>query len=448
MQIRIAVGLVLCACAATPHHRLTPPSDEDDPAARAALLGNALDGYHAEYVLAWNGARIGEAREKFHVAEEADGGYRFERVERVVLRRGDATETARTIIRIDTDQALQARHVVVDRLSGPARVRAEAVRMSDQGWRVTYGSEPARLIDGAAVPSTLVPLLVGANGASPGVAFRSPVLVEGVGLAEAQLTITVSPDRATATADLRTATGALRSEARLDARGFLSEGGVGAPVSSRRVRDDELAADFTPPEIVDSSAVAIGGDAPDVDGTAGMHLAIAGVKAPPPVLADLPWQTVALGPGGVWDVRVEPVPLSTGTDTYRETAEIRERTDFVSRALKDDLGLAALTPDEALAAGAGDCTAHAVVLQAELERRGYETHLVTGYVIDDGALRRHRWVLVRVGHKLIPVDPMYDQVPASPAHVALAIHGGGADDLAFVDDVVFAGWTGARATIR
>jgi hypothetical protein len=42
---------------------------------------------------------------------------------------------------------------------------------------------------------------------------------------------------------------------------------------------------------------------------------------------------------------------------------------------------------------------------------------------------------------------MYDEAPASAAHVALAVHGSTLDELAFIDDVAFAGWDGAGARL-
>jgi hypothetical protein len=145
-----------------------------------------------------------------------------------------------------------------------------------------------------------------------------------------------------------------------------------------------------------------------------------------------------------WSVTLAapPPPRAAGL-----LAEVRERTRHVATVLEQDLGVASLDPDEALAAGRGDCTAHALVLADLLGDRGYPTRLVTGYVLDDGALRRHRWLLVQVAGEWVPVDPMRGEVPASPAHLALAVHGAGLDELAFVDDVAFAGWESARAEV-
>jgi transglutaminase-like putative cysteine protease len=147
---------------------------------------------------------------------------------------------------------------------------------------------------------------------------------------------------------------------------------------------------------------------------------------------------VTVGADGAWSVRIDaPAPI--------DNREIRERTSFVAHTLVDDLGAFVLAPEEAMAAGRGDCTAHAIVLTKILEERGFPARLVTGYVLDEGALRRHRWVVVQVDGRWVPVDPMFDEVPAGPRHLALAVHGASPEELAFIDDVAFAGWTQASA---
>jgi hypothetical protein len=393
------------ACAAGPKH-LAPPDDQDDPAARSALLASALEGHRAAFVLTWNGERIGEARERFVADEDALGGYRFERSERVMVRRGDAISVARTVITVDVDPAMIARRVVVARENGTVKARSEAVRMTDNGWRVLVDGAEPRLVDGAAVPATLVPLLVSAW-RGQGVAYEGPVLVEGAGLARARLRVEVVGREAHAR--YQTAAGELRASARLDEDGKVEEAGLGAQLGSRRASETELAEAFDPPEIVDASAIKIMGET-KIDN--GIHLRVEGVRVPPPALAEIPEQTVTSTAGGL-DVRVESTAWPAG--------------------------------GEALSSGRGDCTAHDVVLEAELRARGYEVRLVTGFVVEGGALNRHRWVAVRIGKRWIPVDPMFDEVPAQPTHVALAVHGSSPDELAFIDDVVFSGWTSATA---
>jgi hypothetical protein len=435
---RLALALTtLAACAHAPPRDITPPDEVDDPAARAALAP-ALAGHRAAFRLAWNGARIGDAREELTAAGD---GWRFERRERIEVRRAGVVASARTVVSIDVDEALRARRVVVERWTGSTRTRGEAVRVAGDGWRITFGAGAPRVVDGAAVPSTLVPLLVAAGGARPGRAFAGPVLVEGAGLAVARLELDVSPDRRRTFARIGTAAGDLRAEAALDARGFLAAAGGRAGLSAERVSDAaSLDAPFTPPEIVDSSAVRVAG-APAVAGP--LRLTIHGVAAPPPRLADLRAQAIRLR-GGAWEVSLDEPAAPRAANLL---AELRERVHHVAKVLDKDLAVSVLATDEALAAGRGDCTAHALVLASLLRERGYPTRLVTGFVLDDGALRRHRWVLVQVAGDWVPVDPMLDEVPASAAHLALAVHGTGADELAFVDDVAFSGWEGARAEV-
>jgi transglutaminase superfamily protein len=443
---------VPAGCASGTASRSVVELDVDDPAARAAVLAPALDGYHAAFLLAWNGARIGEARESLHADASATGGYRFRRAERITVRREGAVATARTEILIDLDPMLSARRVAVDRWSGSTRTHGEATRLGDETWRVVFGATPERFVEGAAVPSTLVPVLVAATGVSPGRVFEAPILVEGAGLAAARLSLDVSRDRRLATAWLATAAGDLREEAHLDERGFLESAGGAVGLASRRVSEAELEARFDPPEVVEPSAVAVA-DAARADVSAGMRLVVRGVKTPPPFLPDLDFQHISLGPGGAWNVAVVPidprrVAAAPGVGgVAKALAEIRERTHHVFRVLESDLGVAALAPDEALAAGRGDCTAHAVVLAQLLGERGYQARLVTGFVLQQGALRRHRWVVVKLGRDWVAVDPTLDEVPASPAHLALAVHGPTLDELAFVDDVTFAGWDAARGEL-
>jgi hypothetical protein len=435
-------ALGLAACPRGGGANLAPPRDEDDPAARAVLVASALDGYHAEYELTWRGRRIGEARERLVADDGAAGGYRFERRERVVVLRGTAIATAMTVVTVELDAAMTARHVRVERDGGAGRQLAEATRQLDDGWRIDSSGRAPRLVDGAAVPSTLVPLMVAARGGT-GVVFSGPVLVEGASLALAGLEVSVAPDGATAFARYHTAAGELRAEARLDRQGRVLEAGVGAALGSRRVDAAVLEAGFAPVEIVDASSLVVAGHAQASGPSAPVRLTISGVRSPPPAITELPTQTITTAVGGSWDVTVEPSPpADPGAPAWRQ---VRERVAWVSTALVDDLRFSALSPAEALAAGRGDCTAHALVLMQDLDARGYETRLVTGFVLDGDVLGRHRWVLVRVGKRWIPVDPMHDEAPARPTHVALAVHGASLDELAFIDDVVFAGWDEAIA---
>lgn len=428
------------ACGSGARVLTVPPPDLDDPAARASHVAPALHGHRAAYVITFRGERIGEAREKFYALDDTDTVFRFEREERIVVRRDGAQVVSGTRILVDTDVTLTARAILVERTAGTVRARAEAGRLQDGSWSIVVGGEAPRIVDGAAVPSMLVPLLVASSGTAPGRAFHGPVLLEGSNLALAELTVDVSADRREAVATLRTGAGEVLARTELDERGFVLAAGSREGVGSRRTTEEELARSFEPPEIVASSAVVVeGGGHRDHPGP--VRLRITGVRAPVPSLPELEHQKVALVEAGTWDVRLEPPAPTPGLRA------VRERVEWVSRALEDDLGAFAMAPEEALAVGRGDCTAHAIVLKKALEDRGYAARLVTGFVLDQGALRRHRWVLVEVDRRWIPVDPMFGEAPASAAHLALAVHGSSPGELAFIDDVAFAGWDFAHARL-
>ncbi len=440
MRRALLVASLLASCAHPARPVLAPPEEVDDPAARPSRA-RALAGYRAAYRLSWAGQRIGDAREHLVADPRALGGYRFERRERVIVRRGGVATTASTTVLIDVDERLSARRVVVERSSGSSHSRGVAERLPGDGWRVTFGASKPRQVDGAAVPTTLVPLLVASAGAKPGRAFEGPILVEGAGLAVARLALDVTPDRRRTLARIKTAAGDLRAEARLDERGYLAAAGSASTLASERVADETLLdAPFDAPEIVDSTAIAVRGVAAP---GARLRLRIADVNAAPPRVPDLASQKITVDERG-WDITLAAPPPPRAAELL---VDLRERTRDVARLLEKDLGTVALDSGEALAAGRGDCTAHALVLAETLRARGYGTRLVTGFVLEDGALRRHRWVLVQVAGDWIPVDPMLGEVPASAAHLALAVHGTDLDELAFVDDVAFAGWDHARAEL-
>jgi Transglutaminase-like superfamily len=422
---RWALLALTTACAGRAHAP-AGATDVDDPAARASATAPALEGYRADFVLSWNGQRIGEAREQFHAEGDA---WRFERTERTVVRREGATATARTEILVDVDLTLTARRVRVTRWIGATRSEAEAVRLVDDAWRVTQGGE-SRLVDGAAVPSTLVPLLVA--GGNAGREWSAPVLVEGAGLARAELTVSVPPGGGRADSELTTPVGRLRGTAWLDSDGFVARVGESSGVASRRVDAGELEQPFDPPELVDSSAV-------PVTGTLATAEAIR-ISGLPPVgaIPELPRQQIATR-DGAFDIRL------FSAITRSLPPEVREATHAVARSLADDPAVGALSNEEALSAGRGDCTAHAVVLVRRLRDRGTEARLVTGFLVVDGALRRHRWVVVRVGADWVPVDPTRDEAPAVTPRIALLVHDADLEQLAFVDDVAFAGWGAAKA---
>lgn len=80
----------------------------------------------------------------------------------------------------------------------------------------------------------------------------------------------------------------------------------------------------------------------------------------------------------------------------------------------------------------GDCTEHGVLAVALLRRLGVPARGVTGWVALGETLGLHFWVEVQLKERWIPVDPTFDEAPASAMHIQL-----GSSDLA---DLGSLGW--------
>jgi len=83
----------------------------------------------------------------------------------------------------------------------------------------------------------------------------------------------------------------------------------------------------------------------------------------------------------------------------------------------------------------GDCTEHGVLAVALLRRLGVPARGVTGWVGLGETLGLHFWVEVKLKDRWVPVDPTFDQVPASVLRIKL-----GDTDLSDLGSV---GWEGA-----
>lgn len=84
----------------------------------------------------------------------------------------------------------------------------------------------------------------------------------------------------------------------------------------------------------------------------------------------------------------------------------------------------------------GDCTEHGVLAIALLRRLGVPARGAVGWVALEDVLGPHFWVEVRLGDRWIPVDPTFDQAPASAFRLKL-----GDTDLSSLASV---GWEGAQ----
>ena len=83
----------------------------------------------------------------------------------------------------------------------------------------------------------------------------------------------------------------------------------------------------------------------------------------------------------------------------------------------------------------GDCTEHGVLAVALLRRLGVPARGVTGWVALERTLGLHFWAEVKLDQRWVPIDPTFDQAPASAFRLKL-----GATDLA---DLASVGWDSA-----
>ncbi|MCE1205258.1 MAG: transglutaminase domain-containing protein [Holophagaceae bacterium] len=87
----------------------------------------------------------------------------------------------------------------------------------------------------------------------------------------------------------------------------------------------------------------------------------------------------------------------------------------------------------------GDCTEHGVLAVALLRRLGVPARGATGWVGLGEMLGLHFWVEVRLGDRWVPIDPTFDQAPASALRIKL-----GDTDLADLGSV---GWDTAATAL-
>jgi hypothetical protein len=462
----IAVMMLALHCSRPPapaaSARATPYDSE--PARRP------LRGYEAHFHITWNGARIGDASESLRL--HASGRLRFERRERITVRRGEALAHSELDLVIDMDDALRARRIAVRQIASGALRHGVARRTARGDWLVTFGDEPPRLIPGATVPAEQIPLMLAAAPAHDEVRFDGPVMLPGYGFAVAHLRVEAE-DARHLLATLSSAEGELRSRFVLGQGGTLlrveGEDGSGAE------RVDPAAAEvpFAPPEVVDAASIAIERPLPQAAQEPALLLLApipSGHVLPPP----LPGQHIE-SRHGAWYVRLShgdafappdtpepyrPVAPTAAPDAALErlaariTAQSsdgseREQAHALARAtaalLADDLGAPAASAHTTLLLGRGDCSAHAVLFADLARARGIPVRLVTGFRVEGDRLLRHRWAIVAVDGSWIAVDPTYGEAPASPRLIGLAVHGTRTAELALADEVAFAGLSRIRA---
>ncbi len=458
-----AAALLATSCA----HR--GPSPGDESWYEEVAPHHHLSGYDAAFILSWQGARIGSAVEKLRprrpAARDQSAGFEFTRHEDIVIRRGGALVPYTTTITITTDASLRADEISIRRQAGATTTTGTGTRNPAGDWVVSFGDEPARMLDGAAVPAELVPLLVAST---PERHFSGAVIMAGYGFSVAHFEVDPEPGSntpaAVVTATVTTALGELESTIELTADGTIARAHGGDAVSARRVVHAELEVGFDPPELVDSASIEVSGHHPR-HGSVTLLMEV-DREAPPPAL---PGQRVALANDHHWRIELLPgdqgdslIPVAAAAAVTPEVealanrvvraagansqrSEIAALARATEQLLDDDLAAPAVEASAALALGRGDCTAHATLFAALAQSRGISTRLVTGYRLDGRRLVRHRWALAAVDGHWMAVDPAHAEAPTRPRLLGLAIHGTSAAEIAVVDDLAFAGMRSATA---
>ncbi len=466
---------VSCAPAQTLTAPLMHDADIDAPITLPSHGGisNPLSGYEAHFILSWNGSRIGDASETLRAQDREH--LRFERRERVTVRRGDAIVHSETNIIIDADSSLRPYRVLVNQWDAN---HSSAERMTNGDWHVRRADGSERKLPANAVPAEMLPLLLARRG-GPTADVSMTVFLPGYDYALAQLALQpTSANRIRVR--LHVPGGVLENLHILGRGGTLLRTTSTDGVVATRVDAAAVTAPFRPPDVVAAASIELplphGARLSAID-TVVLEPIPPGKPAPPP----LPGQDVSIQ-GQRWlitleagDRNVPPVDTARDTSLISEQAtepppsaviieladriiaaaghpqSMREQAYILARAtadlLGDDLGTSSSNAAMALRQGRGDCTAHALLFAALARARGIPTRLVTGYRLDEGAaaLVRHRWAIVAIRDHWIAVDPTYGEAPARARLFGLATHAAHSDGLALTDEVAFSGLSRVRA---
>ena len=105
-----------------------------------------------------------------------------------------------------------------------------------------------------------------------------------------------------------------------------------------------------------------------------------------------------------------------------------------------DYSVGFATAQEVARNGRGDCTEHGVLAIALLRRLGVPCRAVAGWVALENTLGLHFWVEVKLGSRWVPIDPTFDQAPASAFRLKLSV-----SDLADLNNL---GWETASMNVK
>jgi hypothetical protein len=400
--VRYTVIAVLVGCA----HAASLPADSPTDARIARQADQTR-----HYTIWLGGARVGTAVETERWTEL---GVTLTRRETMRFTRGTSEVRLTTVIEIEADRALAARHVRWTE-SG-AEVSAAEATLRGGRWRVSTGES----LPAAAVPAELVPLLVRRDGRFDGSVFLpARGFVVGTGRIAP-----VSPRRLIARLAL---SGGPAVEATID----LGRDGAparvvdGEGVIALRATEAQALEPFASVDLVAATAIPIDGV------RRGARLVLDGTLA----LPALPGQRTSPASPATEGIELElsaslPGQLPDGTRGRDRTSEIRGLVADVQQRITPDLAAGPAHTRTAAGATAGDCTTFALAYAALATSRGIVTRVVTGLRVDDARLVRHRWAVSWTGTRWIAIDAAFGQVPAGGDLIGLAVHG--ADDAGLV----------------
>ena len=119
----------------------------------------------------------------------------------------------------------------------------------------------------------------------------------------------------------------------------------------------------------------------------------------------------------------------------------RRVTSFVFEWIEEkDYSVGFASAQEVARNGRGDCTEHGALAIALLRRLGVPCRAVAGWAALENTLGLHFWVEVELGDRWVPIDPTFDQAPASAFRMKLST-----SDLAELGNL---GWDTAATNLK
>ena len=199
----------------------------------------------------------------------------------------------------------------------------------------------------------------------------------------------------------------------------------------------------------------------------GVLLRVRRVTPDPGATADVPIATAGLEEfmtDNVFLQTGDPAVVSAANDVAATAgADAWERALMVEKRVSElvtsrSLGMAFASAAEALGAGSGDCTEHAVLAAAMARAAGVPSRIVTGVVHFDGSFAYHMWVEVWTGDGWHALDPTVGEGSVDATHIKLgesSLPDGRVADLSFSIlrttnrlDIRIVEYTGSGKTIR